>query len=51
MCQVTEELLETGNCLKLIQQCGSGLEGVDILKFSFVYQQGGISKENRLAGM
>jgi phosphoglycerate dehydrogenase-like enzyme len=30
MCTVTRELLETGNQLKLIQQCGSGLEGVDI---------------------
>lgn len=30
MCQVTRELLETADRLKLIQQCGSGLEGVDI---------------------
>jgi phosphoglycerate dehydrogenase-like enzyme len=30
MCTVTRELLETGDQLKLIQQCGSGLEGVDI---------------------
>ncbi len=30
MCTVTRELLETGDRLKLIQQCGSGLEGVDI---------------------
>lgn len=30
MCQVTGDLLKTGDRLKLIQQCGSGLEGVDI---------------------
>jgi hypothetical protein len=30
MCTVTRELIETGDRLKLIQQCGSGLEGVDI---------------------
>jgi phosphoglycerate dehydrogenase-like enzyme len=30
MCQVTSEMLETSDRLKLIQQCGSGLEGVDI---------------------
>ena len=30
MCSVTQELLETGDQLLLIQQCGSGLEMVDI---------------------
>ena len=30
MCPVTREMLETGDRLRLIQQCGSGLEGVDI---------------------
>jgi phosphoglycerate dehydrogenase-like enzyme len=30
MCPVTREMLESGDRLKLIQQCGSGLEGVDI---------------------
>ncbi len=30
MCPVTREMLDTGDRLKLIQQCGSGLEGVDI---------------------
>lgn len=30
MCLVTREMLETADRLKLIQQCGSGLEGVDI---------------------
>jgi len=30
MCPVTREMIETGDRLKLIQQCGSGLEGVDI---------------------
>lgn len=30
MCRVTPEMLETGDRLRLIQQCGSGLEGVDI---------------------
>ena len=30
MCPVTREMLETCDRLKLIQQCGSGLEGVDI---------------------
>ncbi len=30
MCPVTRETLETADQLKLIQQCGSGLEGVDI---------------------
>jgi phosphoglycerate dehydrogenase-like enzyme len=30
MCRVTREMLETGDRLRLIQQCGSGLEGVDI---------------------
>ncbi len=30
MCSVTNALLETSDRLKLIQQCGSGLEGVDI---------------------
>lgn len=30
MCKVTEELLKKGDRLRLIQQCGSGLEGVDI---------------------
>ncbi|MBI5593252.1 MAG: lactate dehydrogenase [Deltaproteobacteria bacterium] len=30
MCSVTREVLETCDRLKLIQQCGSGLEGVDI---------------------
>jgi phosphoglycerate dehydrogenase-like enzyme len=29
MCPVTEELLEKADRLRLIQQCGSGLEGVD----------------------
>jgi phosphoglycerate dehydrogenase-like enzyme len=30
MCRVTRETLDTGDRLRLIQQCGSGLEGVDI---------------------
>ncbi|MFH1157252.1 MAG: 2-hydroxyacid dehydrogenase [Pseudomonadota bacterium] len=30
MCQVTEEILSTSDRLKLIQQCGAGLEGVDL---------------------
>jgi phosphoglycerate dehydrogenase-like enzyme len=30
MCRITREMLETGDRLRLIQQCGSGLEGVDI---------------------
>lgn len=30
MTRVTDELLETADRLKLIQQCGTGLEGVDI---------------------
>lgn len=30
MCSVSEELLETGDQLQLIQQCGSGLEMVDL---------------------
>jgi phosphoglycerate dehydrogenase-like enzyme len=30
MCTVTREMMESGDRLKLIQQCGSGLEGVDI---------------------
>ena len=30
MCRVTGELLDTADRLRLIQQCGSGLEGVDI---------------------
>ncbi len=30
MCHVTREILETGDRLRLIQQCGSGLEGVDM---------------------
>jgi phosphoglycerate dehydrogenase-like enzyme len=30
MCRVTRETLESGDRLRLIQQCGSGLEGVDI---------------------
>jgi phosphoglycerate dehydrogenase-like enzyme len=30
MCQVSQELLETGDQLRLIQQCGSGLEMVDL---------------------
>ncbi len=30
MCLVTRQILETGDRLRLIQQCGSGLEGVDI---------------------
>ena len=30
MCPVTEEILEDSDGLRLIQQCGSGLEGVDI---------------------
>jgi phosphoglycerate dehydrogenase-like enzyme len=30
MTRVTDELLETADCLRLIQQCGAGLEGVDI---------------------
>ena len=30
MCPVTREMLETSDRLQLIQQCGSGLEGVDI---------------------
>lgn len=34
MCLVTQELLETGDRLKLIQQCGSGLEGVDLFAAS-----------------
>jgi phosphoglycerate dehydrogenase-like enzyme len=31
MSRVTREMLETSDRLRLIQQCGSGLEGVDIL--------------------
>lgn len=30
MCRVTREILETSDRLRLIQQCGSGLEGVNI---------------------
>ena len=30
MCPVTRQMLEKANQLKLIQQCGAGLEGVDI---------------------
>jgi len=30
MCLVTREMIETGDRLRLIQQCGSGLDGVDI---------------------
>jgi len=30
MSKITRELLETGDRLRLIQQCGSGLEGVDL---------------------
>jgi phosphoglycerate dehydrogenase-like enzyme len=30
MCPITREMLQTSDRLKLIQQCGSGLEGVDI---------------------
>jgi len=30
MCPVTEEILEDSDELRLIQQCGSGLEGVDL---------------------
>lgn len=30
MCRITRGVLETADRLKLIQQCGSGLEGVDI---------------------
>lgn len=30
MCPVTREMIEASDRLKLIQQCGSGLEGVDI---------------------
>jgi len=30
MCSVSQELLETGDRLRLIQQCGSGLEMVDL---------------------
>ena len=30
MCQVTETMLESADRLSLIQQCGSGLEGVDL---------------------
>ncbi|MDD2390376.1 MAG: 2-hydroxyacid dehydrogenase [Desulfobacterales bacterium] len=30
MCPVTEALLEKSDCLRLIQQCGSGIEGVDL---------------------
>jgi phosphoglycerate dehydrogenase-like enzyme len=30
MCRVTRELLATADRLRLIQQCGSGLEGVDL---------------------
>ena len=30
MCSVSQELLETGNQLRLIQQCGAGLEMVDL---------------------
>ena len=30
MCSVTKDLLDTADRLRLIQQCGSGLEGVDI---------------------
>lgn len=29
MTQITDQIMATGDCLKLIQQCGSGLEGVD----------------------
>lgn len=30
MARITREIMETGDRLRLIQQCGSGLEGVDI---------------------
>jgi phosphoglycerate dehydrogenase-like enzyme len=30
MTKITAEILKTGNRLKLVQQCGAGLEGVDI---------------------
>ncbi len=30
MTRITRELLETGDRLKLVQQCGAGLEGVDL---------------------
>ena len=30
MCRVTQELMKDGDRLRLIQQCGAGLEGVDI---------------------
>ena len=30
MCQVTKEMLENSDGLRLIQQCGAGLEGVDL---------------------
>ncbi|WP_319522172.1 2-hydroxyacid dehydrogenase [uncultured Desulfosarcina sp.] len=30
MCPITRDVLADADCLKLIQQCGSGLEGVDI---------------------
>jgi phosphoglycerate dehydrogenase-like enzyme len=30
MCPITEEIIEEGDRLRLIQQCGSGLEGVDL---------------------
>ena len=30
MCPITEEILEDADRLRLIQQCGSGLEGVDL---------------------
>ena len=30
MCRVSPELLDTGDRIRLIQQCGSGLEGVDL---------------------
>ena len=30
MCPVTREILEGSDCLRLVQQCGAGLEGVDL---------------------
>lgn len=30
MCLISKELLEEADCLRLIQQCGAGLEGVDL---------------------
>jgi len=38
MCPVTEELLEKADRLRLIQQCGSGLEGVDFQGRQCSYQ-------------